>query len=1489
MTRPQRSAAAQSGEHVHHSLRPLIRATLSALLVFSVVIPPPPEASAADLMVTETRVGASSHDAEESDSGNVSLTSSDLEMTLESTTQTVGIRFENLMVPQGAVVSIAWVQFQADEINSEATNLTIRGESVDDASIFSSVSDNITSRSVTSAAVAWSPLPWLVKGEAGVDQTTPNLAMVVQEVVDRQGWSSGNALALVIGGTGKRVAESYDGLSAAAPLLHVEYSVGVSVEAIDALAVEGSVPADEGVFRFTRSGSNDQSLTVTYLVAGSATPGVDFGALSGTVTIPTGSPWADVTVSPIDDGVVEGTESIEVTVVDGADYLAGSTASATVLLVDDDTPTVSVTATDTVAIEGASPPNQAEFTITRTGPTDALVTVDYTLGGDATSGADYVALPGSVTILTGQSSASVPIVTLDDLGSEQNETITLTVIDGAGYATGPPQSASVTIVDNDQVLDIRVATSSDDAEEDLQGGVSRTSGNLDLGDPIVGIRFTSVGIQPGATITAAWVQFQVDDVSIDPSTLLIEGQAVDDAPSFSNAAFDISSRSRTTVAVAWSPPGWDTTRAAGPDQQTPDLTEVVQEIIDDPGWVAGNSLAFIITGSGPRIAEPYDGDPSAAAVLHIEHSGNGTPSNQPPAVAVSVDSVVFPESATLDGTVSDDLLPASPAMLAVQWAQVSGPGTVTFADPSAVDTTATFSAPGVYELELSVTDGALETVDRVLVSSVDPNQGVAEVIRFAAFGDYGKGCCGEASVASLVSSNNPDFVITLGDNRYVNDIDLAVGQFYSEYIANYQGQYGQGSALNRFFPAIGNHDYSEFGGIDPYLDYFSLPGGAISTSGTSGNNRYYDFIQGPVHFFVLNSDSNEPDGRSSTSAQAQWLEAQLAASTTPWQIVYFHHAPYSSGIAHGPQVELQWPFEAWGADAVLAGHDHNYERLSKGGVPYFVVGTGGAGLREQALIADPDSQFFYNADHGALVVNACADRLSFEFHSVSGGLVDSYAIGGATCSAVNQPPVANDDSPSTSEGVAVTVDVAFNDTDPDGDLDPTTTNTACVGCSTPADGSLTNNGDGTFLYTPDVGFNGSDSFVYEICDTTTPTALCDTATVDITVTVTNDPPVANDDSPSTSEDVGVTIDVAANDTDPDANLDPTTTNTACVGCSTPSDGSLTNNGDGTFDYTPNQDFNGPDAFVYEICDTLGLCDTATVSITVNAVDDPPVANDDSPSTSEEVAVLVDVAFNDTDPDGNLDPASANTACVGCSTPTDGSLTNNGDGTFDYTPDVGFNGPDSFIYEICDLTALCDTATVDITVTVTNDPPVANDDSPSTAEDVGVTVDVAFNDTDPDENLNPMTTNTACVGCSTPADGLLTNNGDGTFDYTPDPDFNGLDSFVYEICDTLGLCDAATVSITVDPVADPPVANGDSPSTSEGVAVLVDVAANDTDPDGDLDPTTANTACVGCSTPADGLVTNNGDGTFLYTPDVGFNGSDSFVYEICDLTRSHPVV
>ncbi|OUC07297.1 hypothetical protein RY27_15720, partial [Litorilinea aerophila] len=155
----------------------------------------------------------------------------------------------------------------------------------------------------------------------------------------------------------------------------------------------------------------------------------------------------------------------------------------------------------------------------------------------------------------------------------------------------------------------------------------------------------------------------------------------------------------------------------------------------------------------------------------------------------------------------------------------------------------------------------------------------------------------------------------------------------------------------------------------------------------------------------------------------------------------------------------------------------------------------------------------------------------------------------------------------------------------------------------------------------------------------------------------NSGPVAVEDSVSTMAGTAVVIDVAANDSDVDGNLDVGTVNTGCGGCTVPANGGLVNHGDGTFTYTPNPGFSGSDGFVYEICDTGGLCDTAAVSITVSAVNSAPVAVADSVSTMAGTAVVIDVAANDSDVDGNLDVGTVNTGCGGCTVPANGGLVN----------------------------------------------------------------------------------------------------------------------------------------------------------------------------------------------------------------------------------------
>jgi hypothetical protein len=144
-----------------------------------------------------------------------------------------------------------------------------------------------------------------------------------------------------------------------------------------------------------------------------------------------------------------------------------------------------------------------------------------------------------------------------------------------------------------------------------------------------------------------------------------------------------------------------------------------------------------------------------------------------------------------------------------------------------------------------------------------------------------------------------------------------------------------------------------------------------------------------VHFFALDSDSRESDGVSSSSVQAQWLEPRLEASESPWQIVYFHHAPYSSGL-HGSTDWMQWPFAGWGAEAVLTGHDHTYERIFRDEIVYFVNGLGGGAIYDFRLFPVEGSQVRYNDDYGAMLVEATR-LVTFQF--LTGRQeIDSYTI-----------------------------------------------------------------------------------------------------------------------------------------------------------------------------------------------------------------------------------------------------------------------------------------------------------------------------------------------------------------------------------------------------------------------------------------------------------------------------------------------------------------
>jgi hypothetical protein len=184
----------------------------------------PVDVEASTPKTIDIQVADSADDAEESAAGTTKLSSSDLEIVYDGGEQTVGLRFSKVPIPQGATIDRAYIQFKVDETNSGDTSLTIIGEDRDDASSFSATHQNISSRRKTTASVSWSPAPWDSTGKAGPDQCSPNIASIVQALVSRLGWSSGNAMAFIITGKGERTAESYDGDQAGAPVLHVEYT-----------------------------------------------------------------------------------------------------------------------------------------------------------------------------------------------------------------------------------------------------------------------------------------------------------------------------------------------------------------------------------------------------------------------------------------------------------------------------------------------------------------------------------------------------------------------------------------------------------------------------------------------------------------------------------------------------------------------------------------------------------------------------------------------------------------------------------------------------------------------------------------------------------------------------------------------------------------------------------------------------------------------------------------------------------------------------------------------------------------------------------------------------------------------------------------------------------------------------------------------------------------------------------------------------------------
>ena len=371
-----------------------------------------------------------------------------------------------------------------------------------------------------------------------------------------------------------------------------------------------------------------------------------------------------------------------------------------------------------------------------------------------------------------------------------------------------------------------------------------------------------------------------------------------------------------------------------------------------------------------------------------------------------------------------------------------------------------------------------------------------------------------------------------------------------------------------------------------------------------------------------------------------------------------------------------------------------------------------------------------------------------------------------------------------------------NDTDPESN-----TLTAAV-VTQPAHGTLTLNANGSFVYTPQTGFSGTDTFTYKANDGNSSSAA---ATVSINVGA-NGSPTAVADSYSTAEDTPLVVTAAnsvlKNDTDPENN-----SLTAIVGTS-PTKGTLTLAADGTFTYTPSANASGADTFTYKVNDGTNDSPFATVTITIGAVNDAPVAAADAFTTVKNTPLPVDNSRNLLTNDTDVDTTTLTVSNTPVTAPQHGTLTLNTNGTFSYTPQADFAGTDTFVYQVSDGT-LTANGTVTITINASsNHAPVANPDAYNVDEDtpavVSATSGVLFNDTDADGN-----TLTAVVDVQPTHGTLVLNTVDGSFTYTPNANYHGPDSFVYHANDGSVSSAAATVTLNIISSNDAPVGVADS--------------------------------------------------------------------------------
>ena len=1251
-----------------------------------------------------------------------------------------------------------------------------------------------------------------------------------------------------------------------------------------------------GVATLTATLSNPvpTATTVTLTYTGTAS-GADYVASSVTITIPAGSLTGTVTIDPTDDVIFEGSETViaDITNVTGGNGATESgTQTATVTITDNETPpTVTLSGTTTIA-ENA--PGVATLTATLSVATTAATTVTLTYTGTA-SGADYVASSVTITIPAGSLTGTVTIDPTDDAIFEGSETVIADITNvtgGNGATESGTQTATVTITDNETPPTVTLTGTTTIAEN--APGVATLTATLSVATTAATtVTLTYTGTASGADYVASSVTITIPagsltgTVTIDPT---------DDAI-FEGSETVIADITNVTGGNGATESGTQTATVTITDNETPPTvtlsgTTTIAE--NAPGVATLTATLSVATTAATTVTLTYTGTASgadyvASSVTITIPAGSltGTVTIDPTddaifegseTVIANITNVTGGNGATESGTqtatvtITDDETAPTVTLSGTTTIAENAPATVNLTATLSVATTAATTVTLTYTGTASGADYVASSVTITIPAgsltgtvTIDPTddaifEGSETVIADITNVTGGNGA---------TESGTQTATVTITDNETAPTVTLTGTTTIAEDAPGVATLTATLSVATTAATVITLTYTGTASGADYVASSVTITIPAGSLTGTVTIDPTTDALfEGPET--VIADITNVTGGNGATESGTQTATVTILNANFP---------PVANDDNGGSLTED-------GANGTVNVIANDTDADANPTAP--VNGPG-----QFTVDLDPSAagiQTTYTDATGTWTLNTTTGVVTFDpATNYNGTAVISYTLcdPAAACdnatitfavSPVNDAPVVDNETHTTPEETPVSGDLTdAGDSDVDGNL---VVNTTPV--DGPANGGIVINADGTYTYTPGSNFNGNDTVVVQICDDGTPLpAICVNDTIFITVTPVNDAPAQGNETLTVIEDAGptTTIDLAANNTDPDGT--PITITTIV---STTGGGTVTINGNGTVDYTPAPGFNGIDTVIYTACDgglpLPAICVNDTLFVTVNPVNDTPAQGNETLTVNEDAGptTTIDLTANNTDPDGT--PITITTIV---STTAGGTVTINGNGTVDYTPAPGFNGIDTVIYTVCDnglpLPTICVNDTLFVTVNPVNDAPAQGNETLTVIEDAGptTTIDLTANNTDPDGTTVTVTTIVSTTGGVT-----VTINGNGTVDYTPAPGFNGIDTVIYTVCDNglplPAICVNDTLFVTVNPVNDAPAQGNETLTVNEdaGPTTTIDLTANNTDPDG-----TTVTVTTIVSTTAGGTVTINGNGTVDYTPALGFNGIDTVIYTVCD--------